>query len=100
MNNVILTYKPERVFVGIITLKFCIYETVTTFNNSQIGKLMLTIKLPETYKHDEDHWWRRIAKGETTQQGVEKKIRRHKHLLKRRLEDNFSGQVALYASEM
>lgn len=85
---------PKKVFVKLNTLKFCVYEAVTTFNNGHIGKWKLFKEIGlEPGKHFVNTMIsldrRRILEAERTHQFLEKKIGQHQHLLKRRVEDQY-----------
>lgn len=90
LNNVIWTYVPKKVFVGIDTLKFGVYEAVTTFNDGHIGKWMLFKEIGlRPGKHFTNMMKvldrRRIAKAETAQQELEKKIRETQTYVKKKI---------------
>lgn len=94
LNNVIWSYVPKKVFVQLNTLKFVVYEAVSTFNDGHIGKWKLFKEIGlQPGKHFVNTMMsldrRRVAQAEKDFQENEKKIRKHQHLLKRRLEDQF-----------
>ena len=79
------------------TLKFGVYDAVTIFNDGHIVKWMLFMEtglrsgkyLTNMMKALDR---RPVPKTKTGQQELEKKIRIHRHLLKRRLKDNFEEE--------
>jgi hypothetical protein len=108
LNNIIWNYIPKRTFVQLNTLKFGVFEAVTAFNDGLIGKPLLFKEIGlKPGKHllqgmkllDR----RRIREAERAQEELEKKIRKHTNLLKRRLEDHFEeeeGEQPSYAPGM
>lgn len=91
LNNEIWSYVPKKVFVQLSTLKFGVYEAVTSFNDGHIGKCKvmkeLGLKPGKNYVSGMkllDR--RRIRKAEKASQELKNKIRKHQHILKRRLE--------------
>lgn len=108
LNNTIWSFVPKRTFVQLNTLKFGVHEAVTSFNNGHIGKLLLFKEIglrPGTHlrRSLKSLDKRRILDAEKAQLELEKKIRKHRNLLKRRLEDKFQeeeGQQPAYAAGM
>jgi hypothetical protein len=92
LNNVIWSVLFKRVFVGIESLHFGVYEAITRFNDGNKNKIQLfeEIKfIPGDHmtdamrKLDEE----RIQKSEKKFNDIEKKIRQKRLLSRRRLED-------------
>lgn len=94
LNNVIWTVLPKRVFVGIESLHFGVYEAITRFNDGNRNKIQLFEEMkfiPGSHmmdamrKLDEE----RIQKSERKFNDIEKKIRQKRILSRRRLEDQY-----------
>lgn len=104
-NNIIWSHIPKTIFVSLRTLKFGVNMAVCSFNDGGIGicKILLNCGLKpgnHLISTMEQLDRTRIKNAERAQVEFEKKVRQHKNLLKRRLEDQYEeeeGQQPSYA---
>jgi hypothetical protein len=96
-NNVIWSHIPKRMFVGIRTLDFSVYEAVLEFNNGYISKIHMleylgfsagrySVKAMKTLDH------KRVRRAHKAIAETEKKLRQNRNLARRKLEDYFAGK--------
>lgn len=102
-NNIIWSHIPKTIFVGLRTLKFGVNMAVCSFNDGGIGicKILLNcgLKPGNHLIYTMEHLDRaRIKNAEKAQNELEKKVRQHKNLLKRKLEDQFEEEEGLQPS--
>lgn len=96
-NNIIWTHIPKAVFVGLRTLKLGVDMAVCSFNDGGVGlcKIVQTcgLKLGNHLISTIERFDRlRIRKSEKALDELEKKIRQHQNLMKRKLEDKFEEE--------